>query len=123
MKTDEKNPYGEQVMRCSSLQKFPLYPQGIKELRDTLQVVARTPAEAAQVIDRAMERDTCPTPREIRAIANKLFIPESRPPANCSTCDDTGLVRIPGQPLPTWLAGIRKAYVLCSCEAGEAIDV
>ena len=84
----KENPFTEQIMRCSSLQKFPLYPQGVKELRDTLRKHSQTLDRAVRVIDLVMaERDTCPTPKELAAIANEMNRQAESVPGGCEICE------------------------------------
>ncbi len=84
----EKNPFNEQIMRCSSLKKFPLYPQGVRELRDTLRKHTRTLDQAVQVIDLVMsEHDTCPSPRELIGLAVDIARQAEAVPTGCELCE------------------------------------
>ena len=86
MKT-EHNVWTEQIMRCSALQKFPLFPEGVKELRDTLQRVAQTPALARKIMDLILdEREYCPTPKEIKEMAEDVKRKEEATPTGCDCC-------------------------------------
>lgn len=118
----QKNPYTEQIMRCSSLQKFPLYPQGVKELKETLRSSAQTPSRAERVIDKVMaERDTCPTPKELRQLAGEVLRAEDAAPTGCEICN--------GEPWVTVSKQIRDAITgeletrlgskRCHCAKGQ----
>ncbi len=86
----EKNVWNEQIMRCSALQKFPLYPEGIRELRDTLKKAAQSPSRAERVMDRVLnEREYCPTPKELQQIAADILREEDETPAGCQDCGGT----------------------------------
>ncbi len=82
-----KNPYTEQVMRCSSLPKFPLYPQGVKELRETLRKHTATLDRAVRVMDRVIDKyDRCPTPKELTEVAREVAQEVEAVPQGCELC-------------------------------------
>ena len=116
-----KNPYNEQIMRCSSLKKFPLYPQGVKELREVLHKRTSNLEQAAQVIDRVMaEMDTCPSPRELTELAAEIVRSAEAAPIGCDIC--AGQPWISVEKVVTDPAGIR--YVTagskrCNCAKGQ----
>ncbi len=87
MSTETKNPYTEQVMRCSSLPKFPLYPQGVKELRETLRKHTSTLDRAVSVMDRVIDKyDRCPTPKELTEVAREVAQEVEAVPQGCELC-------------------------------------
>ncbi len=102
------NPFTEQIMRLSSLQRFPMYPQGITELRDTLKKSARTPERAKKTVDLLIyDREVCPTPREISDMAYSIAQKEECAPGGCEEC----------RGLP-WVQSDRGA-LRCSCPKGR----
>ncbi len=108
MSTKTEDPYIEQIMRFSGLQYFPAYPQGVKELRDTLKAVAGSAARAARIVARVLDdRETCPTPKDLKAVAAVIVEAEDSAPGSCSDCK--------GQPWVMKETGMGR----CSCPKGR----
>ncbi len=117
-----KNPFQEQIMRCSALQRFPLYPEGIKELREALKHSAGNSMERARkVIDALMaDRDTCPSPHEIRAAGEMVRQQEDRAPDGCEICRGQAWVSI--QVTRPDINGIMMTFdgaKRCDCTKGQ----
>lgn len=84
--TERENPYKAQAMRASGLRNFPLYPEGIKELRDILRG-AGTTERATRIMDRVLATlDFCPTPKELRVLSEQIQREEQQAPTGCMMC-------------------------------------
>lgn len=86
--TEHKNPYNEQIMRFSSLPKFPMHPQGVKELRETLRRHTSTLDRATSVVDKLLDDlDRCPTPKELVAASAEVARQVEAVPHGCEICE------------------------------------
>lgn len=116
------NPYEEQIMRCSALNKFPLHPQGIKELRDTLRGIAGTTERARKIIDRVMQsNDACPTPHELKAVAAEVRRQEDLAPTGCPICNGEPWVTVEREVIDALskLPMKRLGSARCTCSKGQ----
>ncbi len=93
MSQQNKNPFTEQIMRCSALQYFPVHPEGVKELRDCLRGVAGSEQIAKRIVDAAIaEGPSCPKPSDLMRIARAIKGADEQLtiPAGCKGCSGTG---------------------------------
>lgn len=120
--SEKRDAYMEQILRLSTLQGFPSFPEGIKELRTQLRGVAPQPDFARQVIDRAMaERQFSPTPHDLQAIAQALRQEADAVPTGCEICEGRPWITIErtvidsytGQPM------LRSGSKRCNCAKGR----
>lgn len=121
MSTERKNPYNEQVMRLSSLGKFPLYPQGVTELREALRRNTATLDRATQVIDKVLnERETCPSPKELVFLAGELMRQVESAPEGCEMCGGHPWITIQKRVKdPSGVEYIAEGSKRCDCSKGH----
>ncbi len=116
-----KNPYNEQIMRLSALQKFPLYPQGVTELREALKKHSGTLDRATQVIDKIMgERETCPSPKELVFICGEVIRAAEAVPGGCEICGGGLWITIQRRVKdPSGVEYMADGAARCECSKGQ----
>ncbi len=117
----KQNPYNDQIMRLSSLQKFPMYPQGITELREALRRGVGTMDRAERVIDRVVgERETCPTPRELTVICEEVIRASEAAPSGCEICNGHPWVSVSRRVIgPDRVPYMADGAKRCDCSKGQ----